>query len=108
MTLAEGTTLEKESSIVDVVDAIIFRAVHYSASDIHFEPSQDGLCIRFRIDGILYDQEKIPSVYALQIVSRIKILAQCDIAEKRIPQDGKMAMTFPDKNIDLRVSTFPS
>lgn len=108
MTLTYGIALEKESSVVDVVDAIISRAVHCNASDIHFEPSQEGLWIRFRIDGILYDQEKIPSGYALQIVSRIKILAHCDIAEKRIPQDGKMAITFPNKNIDLRVSTFPS
>lgn len=99
---------DHESSIIQLVDTLIARAIACNASDIHVEPSPAGLRIRYRIDGVLYDQETIPSILALQIIARIKILAQCDIAEKRIPQDGKLVVTIVDKDIDLRVSTFPS
>lgn len=90
------------------VDELIEKAIAVGASDIHLEPVADGLRLRLRIDGVLYDQCCIPSEQAQQIVSRIKILCKTDIAEKRIPQDGRLTITVNNNPIDLRVSTFPS
>ncbi|HEX2978217.1 MAG TPA: GspE/PulE family protein [Candidatus Babeliales bacterium] len=97
-----------EYSAVDLVDKLIMRAIECKASDIHCEPLDNLLRIRYRIDGVLYDQPHLPESLALQILSRIKILAHTDIAEKRIPQDGKFRVRAGIHEIDLRVSTFPS
>jgi type II secretory ATPase GspE/PulE/Tfp pilus assembly ATPase PilB-like protein len=95
-------------SVVEQVDTLIMHAITQGASDIHLQTCKDGLRIRLRIDGVLYDQEIIPSDLMHQVVARIKVLANIDIAQQRIPQDGKFQIPFQDRTIDIRVSTFPS
>lgn len=99
--------ISHEAPVVRLVDTIIHNAIGLSASDIHLEPCCDGLRIRFRIDGILHDQESIDNQFVTRLISRLKILAQLDIAEKRIAQDGKFRVVAQGAEIDLRVSTFP-
>lgn len=95
-------------SAVDIVNKIIINAIQNSASDIHFESLEKFLRIRYRIDGILCDQASIDLELMTQILSRIKILANIDISQKRIPQDGKFKFPVENNFIDLRVSSFPS
>ncbi|MFA5075124.1 MAG: GspE/PulE family protein [Candidatus Babeliales bacterium] len=98
-----------EDSVVSLVDNFLFEAIKLRASDIHLESGQSDMRLRFRIDGILYDQDPIEFDKRLAVVSRLKVLASLDIAEKRIPQDGKIRVKVKDKDpIDIRVSTFPS
>jgi type II secretory ATPase GspE/PulE/Tfp pilus assembly ATPase PilB-like protein len=99
---------ETDSFIVEQVDMLIITAIERGASDIHVEPCRSGLNIRLRVDGIIMQQNSIPREYQLQIVSRIKVLAHINIAEKRIPQDGKITIIHHEKPIDLRVATFPT
>lgn len=97
-----------DASVVQLVDSFIQKAVSSRASDIHFEPNQDALRVRFRIDGVLYDQDPIDKDAMLHVISRLKVLGNVNIAEKRIPQDGKFNLTINEQLIDFRVSTFPS
>lgn len=97
-----------ENSISERVDQLIYQAIEKNASDIHIESHLSGLRIRYRLDGMLYDQDPISKAFAAQIVARIKICSMIDIAQKRIPQDGKFRLTYEGRGIDLRVSTFPS
>ncbi len=98
----------EDAPVVHLVEAMLRTAIGNSASDIHLESTGQGLRVRYRIDGILYDQERIPHTIAHQVLSRLKVLARLDITEKRIPQDGKFQL-MPDKHtIDLRISTFPA
>jgi type II secretory ATPase GspE/PulE/Tfp pilus assembly ATPase PilB-like protein len=94
-------------SVLTCVDALLAKAIEVGASDIHIEPTQMELRVRYRIDGVLYEQASFPISLASQIISRIKILAHIDITQKRIPQDGKFQRMAGDKPIDIRVSTFP-
>ncbi len=95
-------------SVIEIVDALLQAAIDRGASDIHLESTKDGLRVRFRIDGILYDQEMLDPELMHQVTSRIKVLAHIDIAQKRIPQDGKFQLLIDEQAIDLRVSTFPT
>lgn len=95
-------------SVIQVVDEIIAHAVRHAASDIHFEISPTELRIRYRIDGVLYDQLGLPSQIAHQVIARIKVLAHIDIAQHRVPHDGKFGMVINNQHIDFRVSMFPS
>ncbi len=103
-----------EDPIIDLVDSILYKALDVHASDIHFQPDADVLTVRYRIDGILYDQAPIKQVLVSQVLSRIKVLSSLDIAQKRLPQDGKFNVCVNYDNreshepIDFRVSTFPS
>jgi len=97
-----------KESIIGKVDAIIRDAIVKTASDIHIESTDQGARLRYRIDGVLYDQPLIDKSISNQIISRIKVLATIDIAEKRVPQDGKFIISNNEASIDLRVSTFPS
>ncbi|MDP3889140.1 MAG: GspE/PulE family protein [bacterium] len=97
-----------DQSVVHIVDLLVHTAVERAASDIHLEPTENCLRVRFRLDGVLHDQEPIDSVLMAQIISRLKVMANMDIAEKRIPQDGKFQFTYKGQPIDVRVSTFPS
>ena len=102
-----------EASVVEIVEKIILQAIAFEASDVHLESMEDHLRVRYRIDGILYDQNIISSKLMFQIISRIKVLSNIDIAQKRIPQDGKFKININDSQnnnnvIDLRISTFPS
>jgi type II secretory ATPase GspE/PulE/Tfp pilus assembly ATPase PilB-like protein len=105
----------EEQSIIELVDSLVHTAIERSASDIHIESTQHGARVRYRIDGVLYDQETISVERASQVISRLKVLAHVNIAEKRVPQDGKFQVALTqerDENalsfVDLRVSTFPA
>lgn len=102
------THQRKIESVIEFVDDLIRQAISCRASDIHLEPLEHGLRIRFRIDGVLHERETVSFSTMLQVVSRIKVLANIDIAEKRIPQDGSFARTIERRMIDFRVSTFPT
>ncbi len=98
---------------VSAADALIYGAITLNASDIHLQPHAAVLVIRYRIDGVLYDQSTIPASQALLIISRLKVLANLDIAQRRIPQDGRFKVLIytpkGDENvIDFRISTFPT
>ncbi len=100
--------MASEAPVIKYVNNLIDTAVSRRASDIHMEPFEDGMKIRFRIDGILHDYEIPPFSMQPAIVSRTKLLAALDIAERRVPQDGKISMRISGKEIDLRVSTLPT
>ena len=105
----EAATADADSSpVVSLVSTMISTAVREDASDIHFEPRADHSVMRYRIDGILHDLMQAESAVHSAIVSRIKILANLDIAERRIPQDGRIRATVLGRSIDLRVSTVPT
>lgn len=102
----KGMALEK--GIVRLVDVIIENAVRQRASDIHVEPEENSVRIRYRIDGLLYDKERLPKRMQPAVTSRIKLLAQMNIAERRLPQDGRIKGAYSGKEIDIRVSTIPT
>lgn len=97
-----------DQSVISQVDSLIHTALSHGASDIHLEPTAEYLRVRYRIDGVLYDQNQIAHSIMQQVVSRLKVLGQMNIAEKRLPQDGKFSLTIDSKPVDFRVSTFPS
>ncbi len=96
-----------EAPIIKLVNNILFQAIKRSASDIHVEPFEKELIVRYRIDGILYDVMSPPKRIQGALTSRIKIMSNLDIAEKRIPQDGRISIKIADKAIDIRVSALP-
>ncbi len=100
--------LASEAPIIRLVNTMIHRALEQGASDIHIEPFERYLVVRYRIDGLLYEVERPQRRHAAAIVSRIKILAQLDIAERRLAQDGRIRHRTEGQEIDLRVSTVPS
>jgi general secretion pathway protein E len=99
--------LASEAPIIRLVNMLITRAVEGRASDIHIEPFEDELKVRYRIDGVLHDIESTPQRLQAAIVSRIKIMAKLNIAERRLPQDGRIRLKVGASEIDLRVSTIP-
>jgi general secretion pathway protein E len=96
-----------EAPVIRLVNQIIARAVEARASDIHFEPTADGLDVRLRIDGVLRPIESPPAPLRAAITSRLKIMGQLDIAERRIAQDGRMSLAIRGRDIDFRISTMP-
>jgi type IV pilus assembly protein PilB len=94
--------------IVRFVNLVLFQAVQDRASDIHFEPFEDEFKIRYRVDGALYEMAPPPKHLALPVVSRIKVMANLNISERRLPQDGRVAFPLGNRMIDLRVSTLPT
>ena len=100
--------LASEAPVIRLVHSIIVRAVEARASDIHFEPNESGLRVRLRFDGRLQDSEILPFSVAPAVVSRIKIMAQLDIAERRRPQDGRIRTNVRGGDVDLRVATVPT
>jgi type IV pilus assembly protein PilB len=97
-----------ESPVIRFVNYIIQQAVKEGASDIHIEPGDKGLTVRFRIDGVLFESMKPPAKMAAAITSRLKIMANLDISERRLPQDGRIRCTIQRRKLDLRVSTIPA
>ena len=95
-------------SAVEIVDTLISDALDRRASDIHLEPGEKTVLVRYRIDGILHRLATISLTIAPQIVSRIKILAHKDVTERRLPQDGKIPLSYHERMIDLRIATFPT
>ena len=100
--------LAAEAPIVRLVNLIINRALEVRASDIHIEPFENRLKVRYRIDGVLHETEAPPSRSTAAVISRIKIMAKLNIAERRLPQDGRIQLRAQGKMIDLRVSTVPT
>ncbi|HEX5036676.1 MAG TPA: type II secretion system ATPase GspE [bacterium] len=97
-----------EAPIIRLVNSLMFRAVKQKASDIHIEPFEKELIVRFRMDGVLYDIMHPPKKAYAAICSRLKIMANLNIAEKRLPQDGRIRIKIAGKDIDIRVSTVPT
>ncbi len=113
----EAATTENATALADLADAapivrfvnlVIMQAVADRASDIHFEPFETEFRIRYRVDGALYEMSPPPKHLAIPVVSRIKVMANLNISERRIPQDGRIAYNLAGKQIDLRVSTLPT
>jgi general secretion pathway protein E len=100
--------LASEAPVIRLVNVLITRAVETQASDIHIEPFEDRLRVRYRYDGVLHEAESPPRHLAAAITSRIKIMARLDIAERRMPQDGRIKMAVRGQDVDFRVSTIPS
>ncbi len=100
--------LASEAPVIRLVNLLINRAVEQRASDIHIEPFENELKIRYRIDGVLHDIDSPPRRQQAAIVSRVKIMAKLNIAERRLPQDGRIKLRTMGKEIDLRVSTLPT
>jgi type IV pilus assembly protein PilB len=102
------TKLGNESPIIRFVNYLIFDAVKQGASDIHIEPKEKALKIRYRIDGVLFESMNPPHTMHAAVVSRLKIMANLDIAERRLPQDGRIRAVVNGRKIDLRMSTLPT
>jgi general secretion pathway protein E len=100
--------LASDAPVVRAVNGLIARAAEQRASDIHVEPYEDGLLVRFRVDGALRAEERLPAPMKSALVSRIKVLADLNIAERRLPQDGRMRLAVRGHEIDLRVATSPT
>src|SRR6478609_2606135 len=98
----------EDASVIQLVHRVIKEAVDRGASDIHFEPQEEEMRVRYRIDGVLQEAATVPASAIPAVVSRIKILSDLDIAERRIPQDGRISLEVADKPIDLRVATLPA
>ena len=100
--------MANEAPIVRFVNLVLYQAVQDRASDIHFEPFEDEFKIRYRVDGALYEMAPPPKYLALPVISRLKVVAGLNIAERRLPQDGRISMRLGGKDIDLRVSSLPT
>jgi general secretion pathway protein E len=96
-----------EAPIIRVVNVILTQAIRRKASDIHVEPYEKEIKVRLRIDGVLYEIFSLPKRFHAHIVSRLKVMANLDIAEKRVPQDGRMKIKSADRTVDVRVSIIP-
>jgi len=94
--------------IIRFVDLILYQAIQDRASDIHFEPFENEFKIRYRVDGALYEMSPPPRHLALPVISRVKVMASMNIAERRLPQDGRIQKNIAGRSIDLRVSTLPT
>ncbi len=99
---------EDDAPVIKLVNSLLFRAVKEKASDIHIEPYEKDMVVRFRIDGLLFDIFKPPKKLQNAITSRIKVMANLNIAEKRLPQDGRIPLKVGGKDIDIRLSTVPT
>ena len=97
-----------QTPIIKFVNLVLFQAVQDRASDIHFEPFEDEFKIRYRVDGALYEMAPPPKHLALPVISRLKVMANLDISERRLPQDGRITLPVGNKQIDLRISTLPT
>ena len=95
-------------AVVDLVEQMMLKATRLRASDIHVEPGSDDVTIRFRIDGVLFEQARYEADMLAPIVSRVKVMSEMDISEKRVPQDGSFVYTHDEAQADVRVSTYPT
>lgn len=108
LSVSELTNQANETPIIRFVNLVLQQAIRDKASDIHFEPFEDQFRIRYRIDGALYEMAPPPTNLAAPVIARIKVLSSLNIAERRIPQDGRIKMTIAGRPVDLRVSTLPT
>jgi type IV pilus assembly protein PilB len=100
--------LANETPIIRFVNLVLYQAVQDRASDIHFEPFEDEFKIRYRVDGALYEMAPPPKHLALPVTSRLKVMANLNISERRLPQDGRISLNLAGRQIDLRVSSLPT
>ncbi len=100
--------LADSNPVKRLLNMVLMQAIRDKASDIHFEPFEDEFKMRYRIDGVLYEMVPPPKHIAMAITSRIKVMANLDIAERRMPQDGRIALTVQGRNVDLRVAVLPT
>ena len=107
-TASELQASAEDGPVIKLVYSVLGQAVSEGASDIHLEPEEGELRIRFRIDGVLKEAAHVPRRMISAVISRIKIMSELDIAEKRLPQDGRVSVTVDDRRIDLRVTTLPT
>lgn len=98
---------QHQAPVIKVINLILTEAIQQGASDIHFEPSENGLRVRYRIDGVLQNRHSPPSDQQAQLLTRIKVMSKLDIAEHRLPQDGRIKLKMGRREIDFRVSTVP-
>jgi type II secretion system protein E len=98
----------EEAPIVKLVNTLILRAILERASDVHIEPTDSGIRVRYRVDGIMYDVSSAPIQLHSAVVTRIKVMSNLDIAESRVPQDGRFELKTEGKDVDVRVSSYPS
>ncbi len=99
---------EVQAPVIRMINALLLQALRERASDLHFEPYEGRSVVRFRVDGVLHDVIEPPRALHAALVSRLKIMASLDIAEKRLPQDGRIALKLGDKQVDVRISTLPT
>jgi type IV pilus assembly protein PilB len=97
-----------ETPIKSIVNLILLQAIVVKASDIHFEVFENEFRVRYRIDGVLREKVPVPMLFANGIISRIKVMAHMDIAERRLPQDGRIFLTIREHSVDIRISTLPT
>lgn len=100
--------VSNKAPIIKLVNTILFQALKLRASDVHFQPYADRMQVRFRIDGILYDMDAIPKRVQDAIISRVKVMGKMDIAERRLPQDGRASIRLGDGEVDVRISSVPT
>jgi type IV pilus assembly protein PilB len=108
---AEVTELHEsadDAPVIKLVYSVLAQAVNEGASDIHFEADEDEMRVRFRVDGVLYETARVPKRMTSGVISRVKLMADMDIAEKRVPQDGRVGVNVENRKIDLRVTTLPA
>jgi type IV pilus assembly protein PilB len=103
-----GEYVEDDAPIVRFVNILVTQAIQDRASDIHIEPAERDLRVRYRIDGVLHEMQRAPKQIQSGVISRLKIMSDIDIAERRKPQDGRMSVTHNGRKIDLRVATLPT
>jgi type IV pilus assembly protein PilB len=109
--LAEVSDIEvsaEDAPVIKLVYSILGQAVGEGASDVHFEPGEGEMRVRFRVDGVLREAAHVPKRMVNAVVSRVKIMSDLNIAEKRVPQDGRVSVTVEDRRVDLRVTTLPT
>src|ERR1035441_8277761 len=106
--LTELNDAATETPIVKLVNSLLSKAVAQGASDIHFEPEARAMRVRLRVDGVLNEVAQVPARMVPGVVSRIKIMSELDISERRLPQDGRLGLTVDGKQIDIRVVTLPT
>jgi type IV pilus assembly protein PilB len=98
----------EDAPVIRLVFTILGQAANEGASDIHFEPGEDQMRVRFRVDGVLREAAHVPTRMVAGVISRLKIMSELDIAEKRVPQDGRVSVNVEDRKVDLRITTLPT
>jgi type IV pilus assembly protein PilB len=106
--LATIAQAANDNAVVELVQSILMIAIRDKASDVHFEPFEDEFKLRYRIDGVLYEMQAIPMGLATALVSRVKVMSKLDIAERRLPQDGRIELHLGEAPVDLRVAVLPT
>jgi type IV pilus assembly protein PilB len=106
--VADMQVSAEDAPVIKLVYSILGQGVGEGASDIHFEPVDDGMRVRFRVDGVLREAAQVPKRMVNAVISRVKIMSDLNIAEKRVPQDGRVSVTVEDRRVDLRITTLPT